>query len=71
VGPRGFWTPWTTKICALAGNLIFILVTILIVFRRNKEMRNTHTVLIRKPEERNDLEDLSTNGTIILKWNVY
>jgi hypothetical protein len=47
-----------------------ILVTILAVFRRTNGMRNIHTALIRKTEERNYVEDYSTYGTIILKWTV-
>jgi hypothetical protein len=34
------------------------------------EMRGTHSVLVKKPEERKPLGRPRHNGRIILKWNV-
>jgi len=33
-----------------------------------RERRGAYSVLVERPEERNNLEDTGRNGRIILKW---
>jgi hypothetical protein len=35
---------------------------------RMGDKRDAYTVLVKKPDERNDLEDLGVDGNEILKW---